>query len=68
MRDAFQRYFKLLTNNQNNFSKEKSIFEYFLELVVSQIKFISNVLVKNCIKDRTKLLNATKSSKKYITS
>jgi hypothetical protein len=28
---AFQRYFKLLTNNQNHYTKEKSIFEYFLE-------------------------------------
>ncbi len=42
---VFQRYFKPSTNNQNNYSKEKSIFEYFLELVVSHIKFISKILV-----------------------
>ncbi len=40
---AFQRYFKLLTNNQNNYSKEKSIFEYFLELVVSHIRRVSAI-------------------------
>ncbi len=46
---TFQRYFKLLTNNQNNYSKEKSIFEYFLELVASHIKFISKILVVSLI-------------------
>ena len=56
---AFQRYFKLLTNNQNNYSKEKSIFEYFLELVVSDIKDPDDSL---CILSIRVLLNLNSGS------
>jgi hypothetical protein len=51
-----QRYFKPLTNNQNNYSKKKSIFEYFSELVVSHIKFISKILIVSLILLRCLLL------------
>jgi hypothetical protein len=53
---AFQWYFKLLTNNQNNYLKEKNIFEYFLELFVLHIKLISKVLVVSLILLRYLLL------------